>query len=297
MLPSYMLPSLARARPACRHLCRAAAASRGLSDASSIRNPSDADALVKALPAASFKLLSESIGRRLEAESPIDARSLAMEADSDRDGSIDAEEFALWWRRRGPTLLTQMSGHGSGPPSWAQLGKLGLLSALPCFVFGFLDNSIMLVAGDAIESSLGAKLGLSGLACAALGNVVADTTGSSAPPPAARLPACLPPTCLCACPPSPRVGQHLCAAALLYRPAERQHRGHRPPPRPAQPTPQSRAAADASGPPHHRQRGRSRHHHRLPRRLFPAAVHRGGRRRGQARGGVTTGRPGETAIE
>ncbi|EOD42139.1 hypothetical protein EMIHUDRAFT_45750, partial [Emiliania huxleyi CCMP1516] len=71
-----------------------------------------------------------------------------------------------------------------------------LLSALPCFVFGFLDNSIMLVAGDAIESSLGAKLGLSGLACAALGNVVADTTGSSAPPPAARLPACLPPTCL-----------------------------------------------------------------------------------------------------
>ena len=49
-------------------------------------------------------------------------------------------------------------GPGGGPPSGAQLGKLGLLSALPCFVFGFLDNSIMLVAGDAIESSLGAKL-------------------------------------------------------------------------------------------------------------------------------------------
>jgi len=168
-----------------------------------IRNPSDADALVKALPAASFKLLSESIGRRLEAESPIDARSLAMEADSDRDGSIDAEEFALWWRRRGPTLLTQMSGHGSGPPSWAQLGKLGLLSALPCFVFGFLDNSIMLVAGDAIESSLGAKLGLSGLACAALGNVVADTTGSLLLP--ACLPACLLPACVRALRPHERV--------------------------------------------------------------------------------------------
>ena len=43
---------------------------------------------------------------------------------------------------------------------------------------GFLDNSIMLLAGDAIESHFGAKLGISALACAALGNTQRPTTVS-----------------------------------------------------------------------------------------------------------------------
>ena len=43
--------------------------------------------------------------------------------------------------------------------------------------FGFLDNSIMLLAGDAIECTLAVKFGISTMACCALGNIVGDVRG------------------------------------------------------------------------------------------------------------------------
>ena len=53
------------------------------------------------------------------------------------------------------------------PPSRAQLWRLALANGVPFVGFGFADNVIMILAGDAIDASLGVKLGLSTLAAAA----------------------------------------------------------------------------------------------------------------------------------
>lgn len=44
--------------------------------------------------------------------------------------------------------------------------------------FGFMDNIIMIQAGDFIDSTFGVVLGLSTLTAAAMGNVVSDTSGT-----------------------------------------------------------------------------------------------------------------------
>ena len=55
-----------------------------------------------------------------------------------------------------------------------------MLNCVACSGFGFLDNSIMLIAGETIELNLGYMLGISTLACAALGNLVSDIFGLGA---------------------------------------------------------------------------------------------------------------------
>ncbi|EFN52363.1 hypothetical protein CHLNCDRAFT_15662, partial [Chlorella variabilis] len=62
-------------------------------------------------------------------------------------------------------------------PSWRQLAAIGIASGLPFVVFGFLDNGIMLVAGEQIDAVFGARFGLTTLASAGLGNLVADVVG------------------------------------------------------------------------------------------------------------------------
>ncbi len=43
--------------------------------------------------------------------------------------------------------------------------------------FGFIDNFIMLIAGDAIDDTFGSALVISTMAAAALGNWVSDVLG------------------------------------------------------------------------------------------------------------------------
>jgi len=52
-----------------------------------------------------------------------------------------------------------------------------LFSSIPFLGFGFLDNSIMLCAGEYIDLTLGATLGISTLAAAAFGNLISDVAG------------------------------------------------------------------------------------------------------------------------
>jgi len=132
---------------------------------------------VDSLPACEFRSLAASVGRRLQREHPMQARAIMSEADVDGDGVVSSRELAQWWKRRAPTLLAYSAAAADAPATTKQLLRLGLVAAVPCFTFGFLDNAIMLVAGEAIENSIGVKLGLSGMACAAAGNVIADTTG------------------------------------------------------------------------------------------------------------------------
>lgn len=50
-------------------------------------------------------------------------------------------------------------------------------SAVPMVAFGFMDNSVMLHAGNAIDATLGVTFGLSTLAAAACGQVCSDVAG------------------------------------------------------------------------------------------------------------------------
>mmetsp|Transcript_6313 Transcript_6313/g.13912 ORF Transcript_6313/g.13912 Transcript_6313/m.13912 type:complete len:268 (+) Transcript_6313:72-875(+) len=72
------------------------------------------------------------------------------------------------------------SNHGKAEPSARALWMVFLASAIPFIGFGFLDNFIMLTAGEEIDTLFGARLGLSTLASAGLGNLVADVIGVSA---------------------------------------------------------------------------------------------------------------------
>ncbi|GAB1605321.1 transmembrane protein 65-like [Argonauta hians] len=66
-----------------------------------------------------------------------------------------------------------------GPPELtsAQMRMLFTHNALPFVGFGFLDNVLMIVAGEYIDSTFGALLGISTMAAAGLGNMVSDIAG------------------------------------------------------------------------------------------------------------------------
>ncbi|CAH0604477.1 unnamed protein product [Chrysodeixis includens] len=63
------------------------------------------------------------------------------------------------------------------PPTKRELLHLSLANSIPFIGFGFLDNFIMIIAGDRIESSMSAYITLSTMAAAALGNTFSDVIG------------------------------------------------------------------------------------------------------------------------
>lgn len=62
-------------------------------------------------------------------------------------------------------------------PTISELKQLAYHNSLPFIGFGFLDNFIMIVAGEYIDLTLGAKLGISTMAAAAFGNTISDMMG------------------------------------------------------------------------------------------------------------------------
>lgn len=62
-------------------------------------------------------------------------------------------------------------------PTHRQLLAVALASGVPFVAFGFIDNGVMLASSEQIDSLLGARFGLTTLASAALGNIVADVFG------------------------------------------------------------------------------------------------------------------------
>ncbi|CAB9498018.1 Transmembrane protein 65 [Seminavis robusta] len=63
------------------------------------------------------------------------------------------------------------------PPTLRDLRLVALAQAIPFLGFGFMDNAILIVAGDAIDQSLGVVLGISTLCAAAIGNIISDVAG------------------------------------------------------------------------------------------------------------------------
>ena len=62
-------------------------------------------------------------------------------------------------------------------PTNAQLYHLAFHNSLPFVGFGFLDNFIMIVAGDLIDHHIGVTFAISTMAAAALGNTISDVFG------------------------------------------------------------------------------------------------------------------------
>ncbi|CAN8001797.1 unnamed protein product, partial [Ixodes hexagonus] len=71
---------------------------------------------------------------------------------------------------------TEMNGKAARPTA-DQLRMMAIHNALPFVGFGFLDNLIMILAGDYIDTTLGIGLGISTMAAAGLGNAISDAAG------------------------------------------------------------------------------------------------------------------------
>merc|ERR1712038_1665979 len=75
-----------------------------------------------------------------------------------------------------PGETTQINGEVIRPTS-TQLRQLAIFQAMPFVGFGFLDNFIMIIAGEYIDTHIGTTLCISTMAAAALGNTVSDVFG------------------------------------------------------------------------------------------------------------------------
>ena len=62
-------------------------------------------------------------------------------------------------------------------PTQRQLHIVALRSAIPMVGFGFMDNLVMIQAGEAIDMSIGVTFGLSTLTAAGFGQCVSDVAG------------------------------------------------------------------------------------------------------------------------
>jgi hypothetical protein len=80
-------------------------------------------------------------------------------------------------RRSKSTTATPKAEEIVIEPSFQALKMVALTQAIPFVGFGFMDNAILIVAGDAIDTSLGVVFGISTLCAAAIGNIVSDLAG------------------------------------------------------------------------------------------------------------------------
>lgn len=145
------------------------------------QNPhATAHALAAKLTPAQRAILAAALAQHTEAhhldEKYFEELFRAHDKERDTPGVLTRAEFQA-------ALLAHQSlreNQNKEAPSTAALRMVFLASAIPFVGFGFLDNAIMLVAGEEIDNMFGLRLGLSTLASAGLGNAVADVIGVGA---------------------------------------------------------------------------------------------------------------------
>jgi len=76
--------------------------------------------------------------------------------------------------RQGATMGGSVS---ATPPDTANLTLWALLHGTPYVAFGFMDNALMLLAGDYIDSTWGVSLGVSTMVACGIGNIIGDVCG------------------------------------------------------------------------------------------------------------------------
>lgn len=87
--------------------------------------------------------------------------------------------------RRAKTLASEEGAEAAGEaapaaaemPSAEQLRIIFVHSAVPMIGFGFMDNMVMIQAGDMIDNTIGVRFGLATLAAAACGQIFSDVSG------------------------------------------------------------------------------------------------------------------------
>lgn len=62
-------------------------------------------------------------------------------------------------------------------PTRKDLQAVALATCIPFIAFGIMDNALLIIAGDAIDTSFGVLLGISTMCAAALGNIISDVAG------------------------------------------------------------------------------------------------------------------------
>jgi hypothetical protein len=77
----------------------------------------------------------------------------------------------------GGSSCAQQRVRPTSAPTPTQLRTLFVHSAVPFVAFGFVDNTVLIHMGDAIDTTFGVYFGLPTLAAAAIGQVFSDTTG------------------------------------------------------------------------------------------------------------------------
>jgi len=91
---------------------------------------------------------------------------------TDLINSLDNERKIRWEAKMRSRGLVE-----DARPKPKQLLALSAFVAVPFFGFGFADNFIMILCGDAIDATFGVRFGLTTLAAAGLGNWVSDLVG------------------------------------------------------------------------------------------------------------------------
>lgn len=108
--------------------------------------------------------------------------SFFREADRDQDGLLNTQEFRFFLTSRfcpRKILATDENNTIVTRPTSNQLKLVMLGSAIPFIGFGFVDNMILLIAGDQIEDYFHESFHYSILCAGLLGNTVSDVIGLS----------------------------------------------------------------------------------------------------------------------
>ena len=85
-----------------------------------------------------------------------------------------------WLSAEVPVAEATTKSNGDLPPpepTSIQLRLVALAQMIPFIGFGVMDNAILIIAGDAIDTSLGVMLGISTMCAAAIGNIISDVAG------------------------------------------------------------------------------------------------------------------------
>jgi hypothetical protein len=129
------------------------------------------------LSARPLRALSLVVGRELCAR----ARApLAHTARSTGSAAVGAARHRALSTSSGPVAKAKAAADGAQAvpaPTSRELWQLAAFSAVPFVGFGFADNLIMILAGDAIDATLGVALGLTTMAAAGFGNLISDVAG------------------------------------------------------------------------------------------------------------------------
>jgi len=107
-------------------------------------------------------------------ETPPPDRKIGKKTAEDNEAS---EKSASAKSAKTPILDGIENPSAPGIPTKTQLRGVFVAATIPFVGFGFLDNFLMILFGDAIDKTLCVAMGFSSMAAAALGNTISDVAG------------------------------------------------------------------------------------------------------------------------